>query len=460
MNSNELLEDELISLGKKIRQSPSVSHSVIEQLRDDFCVALPPNRSHKQASRIAKWAVSLSAIAAAVVFMLFQHTDTVAFAQVQKQLTSIRSATFCYALFPLADAAEYSEVSEVKAFVQADGRMRAEYEDGSFVVADRQAGKRMVVDSKKRIATMSRILINQDELNVIETLRSLPEHQRVIKIPTKKVNGVDCPGFLVDKPDLVLRVWVSPRSNLPVHVEFSISERVQVDVGMSAQKERVIARFSDIQFNVAMEDRRFDLTPPVDFVTIEDLEPKVDLTKIFPTTPNIEFLKGSGPITLGMTKAKAIELLGLPDREDVIAPPLPFSKVDDVDQVDDMPRPSKHARLVMLTEYHSLSYFNLGLRLDFEVQEGLVGISFSKQVQLSDGIDFPGLLPQGIGLGSSEQHVIDTYGRPSWVRGADKKMMWYEKLGLRIQLSQQREVIAIQLEKPGEKRYRFEWRMP
>jgi hypothetical protein len=177
---------------------------------------------------------------------------------------------------------------------------------------------------------------------------------------------------------------------------------------------------------------------------------------VFPTTPQIVPLQGMGPFRFGMTKSEAMQLLGRPDQEDISKPSFPFD--ENTSQVDDKPRPSKSARLIVLTEFHSLSYFSLGLRLDFEVSEGLVGLSCSKKLQLSDGVDFPGTLANGFGIGSSEQEVIATYGEPS--KGYSKSMLYYKDVGLMFVISDQHIVSTLQMDHGRERKLRFEWREP
>jgi outer membrane lipoprotein-sorting protein len=460
MNENSLLERELDQLGRTLRGAPSVASAVLARIREsgaeETVVELPPSGRTRTLAGIA---MSVASLAAVMAVMFFLRSDGIAFAQIQKRLTAIQTASFRYQTSAENRDETQKRTNDAQVKAHSDGRMRAELSDRSLIITNRRLGKRLETDENSQTATLSYVFENQDGANLLALLQSLPENISAQRIASKQINGEHCVGYLIDKSDLVLRVWVSPNSLLPVHAEYTPADKPRPSDQRDSDQSQFVTTFSDIRFGESFADDLFNLQPPANYVVSVIGKLPVPLSEIFATTPRIVPLEGIGPFKLGMTKSEATKLLGVPDRESVSKPALPPIG-EDTDQIDDQPRPSKTSRPVMLTEYHSLHYFDLGLRLDFEVREGLIGLMFDKKVRLAETAEFPGLLAEGIGLGSSEQQVIEAYGEPTSITGASKSILIFQNLGLLFQMSEQRTVAVIGIENGGEKKYRFEWREP
>lgn len=462
MNESNVLERELWELGEDLRREPSVAAAVLERIRvveSTDVLALPTARPMRTRT-LASIGMTLAALAAVVVVMFFFRTDQIAFAQIQSRLSAYRTATLRYTQSAFKQDANQTEISSVALLVSInadDGRIRVESPDGSLAITNGSMGKRLTTDVKNNSATLAYVYDTKEEYNLMTILQSMHLAANAQSISTRNIDGENCVGFRIDESESTLRVWVSPKTLLPVLAERTTQNVIGPSPGNSPEdKVTVVTTFMDMQFGVPLSESLFDLTPPPNFQLTEIGKPPTRLSEVFLTTPQIVPLQGIGPFKFGMTQREAMQLLGKPDREDISKPNIPID--ENTSQVDDMPRPTKNSRLIILTEFHSLAYFNLGLRLTFEASEGLVGLSFDKKIQLGEGVDFPGTLPNGLGLGSSEQEVISTYGEPS--KGYSKSMLYYKDVGLMFVLSDNRTVSTLQLDKGGEKRLRFEWREP
>ncbi len=431
----------------------------IQEIESTEVVTLPSVR-RTQTRTLASIALSLAAVAAVMALMFGFRTDGVAFAQMQKRIAEFQTASLRYQQSVFRQDENKTEISksEMRVLINTEGgRIRVEMPDGSLLITNRAIGKRLTTDLKNNTATLAHVYDNQEEHNLLAMLRSMHLAENAQSIATKIIDGETCIGFRVDEPESVLRVWVSPETLLPVHAERTIEnvDGPSPNNGVD-EKVKVVTTFTDIRFGVPLEDALFSLNPPPNFRLTETGKPPTSLSEVFPTTPQIVPLEGIGVLKFGMTQLEAMQLLGRPDREDISKPSIQID--ENTSQVDDKPRPSKDSRLVILTEFHTLSYFNLGLRLNFEVRDGLVGLLFHKKVTLEGGVEFPGTLADGLGLGSSEQEVIATYGEPS--KGYSKSMLYYEDFGLMFVMSEQRTVSSLSLDQGSERSLRFEWREP
>lgn len=460
MNENNLLERELIQLGEDLRREPSVASAVLAKINDIDTTAVLKIASARRTRTFAGIGISLAALAAVLVMMFFFRTDRIAFAQIQSRLSAYRTASLRYqnALFKQNEnETEISNAAMQVSINAEDGRTRIEMPDGSLIITNKSIGKRLTTDSKTNTATVAYVYDNKEEHNLLAMLQSMHMAANAQSIATRKFDGEDCVGFRIDETESVLRVWVSPQTLLPVHAERTTENVDGPPPGNPTEnKVKVVTTFTDIRFGVPLADALFELKPPSNYVLTEIGKPPASLSEVFPTTPQIVPLQGIGPFKFGMTQEDAIQLLGRPDQEDISKPNFPID--ENTSQVDDKPRPTKNSRLIILTEFHSLNYFNLGLRLDFEVSEGLVGMTFNKKVQLAEGVDFPGTLANGLGIGSPEREVLATHGEPS--KGYSKSMLYYKDVGLMFVMSDQRIASAIQLDHGGERKLRFEWREP
>lgn len=455
MNNSSLLERELVEIGVKLQNYPSIAPTIMERIRELPSTSVVEMRSNRRQRIWSVAAASLSAVAALVTLMLFLRTGSIAFAQVQQKVAAFRTATFRYEERIVKDK---TITKRAHVSVVSDGRFRADIEDGLSIVSNRRKGKRLATNSKDRTATISYVTLDGSERNLLEILQGIHVNERKQPIAARTINGEECVGFRIDRPDSIVRVWVSPESILPVYVEFSADSRASGVLSESANENvQITVSFSEIQFGADIADDLFSLQPPEGYAVTEVGQPPASYLETFGASPRLIAKEGVGPIKLGMAESEVLRILGPADNESKSIPPAPSTDAKTV-EVDGLVRPSAEHELVVLTEYHSLYYDSLGLRIDFEVHDGLVGIFFDKQVKLGDEADFPGALVEGIGLGASESEVISAYGTPSTIYGEGKSILRYQELGLVFQLTEQKTVRVIGIENPGEKKYRLEWR--
>ena len=456
MNESNTVETELSHLGEVLRGEPSVAASVVARLQAMGSTQVVELPSTKRKRTFAGIAMSLATVAAVIALMFVFRADGVAFAQIQKRIAAFQTASLRYQQSVFKQDENETEISkaEMRVSMNTDGgRTRVEMPDGSLDITNKSNGKRLFTDNKNQTATLAYVYDNREEYNLLAMLQSMHLAANAQNIAARNFDGETCEGFRIDEPESVLRVWVSPKTMLPVHAERTIEN---VDGVEPSGKVRVVTTFTDIRFGVPLADDLFSLNPPTNYVLTEIGKPPASISEVFPTTPQIKPLEGVGPLKFGMTQLEAMQLLGRPDQEDISKPQFNFD--ENTSQVDDKPRPTKDSRLVILTEFHALTYFSLGLRLNFEVHEGLVGFSFNKNVQIAEGVEFPGMLANGIRIGSSEQDVIKAFGEHS--KGYSNSMFYYKDQGLMFVMSDQHIVSTLQMDLGSERRLRFEWREP
>lgn len=463
MNENDLLERDLRQLGDQLRRDRSLASTVAARLRDHHSTPVVEVSSKARTRTIAGLTLSLASMAAILAIVVVFRPNIIAFAQIQEQLTAIKTVSLRYQQSILSQDGDEAPLSsvEMRIFIRSDGRMRIESSDGSVITTNRGENKRLTIDPKNQSATVAYVYEREDPFDLLSTLRALHISKSAQRISERTIDGQVCVGFRIDELESVLRVWVSPQTLLPVFAQRT-TENLSAPPGEDkVDKVKVVARFADLRFDEPLADELFSVQPPPDYRLIEIGKPPAKLSKVFSTTPQIVPRVGIGPLKFGMSQAAAMQLLGSPDKVDVHSPTVPID--DDTSQIDDIPRP-KNARLVILTQFHILSYQSLGLSLTFEVHEGLKGIACRRRVQVENGIEFPGTTAEGIGIGSPVEEVLIAYSQPdnhtqSQPTDLSSQVLYYQKAGYTFALTKEQTVELIGIDDGKENSLRFEWRI-
>ncbi len=194
-------------------------------------------------------AILLFAIIAGFVYQ-FGFNSHLAFAQVVEKV--IQSRTLTYKVTTLREG---KTVHVQKTYIR-EPYMRGEDSDGSFMVADFEKGRAVVLEPKEKLASWGDISVEQRHLNIIDTFRNIlnkPEYSYK-EIGRRQIDGIDALGFEVHRMEDVKKdfvVWVNPATKLPVQIIYK-----------SAYVDQVEFMYSDIVFDLDLDLSLFNMTVP------------------------------------------------------------------------------------------------------------------------------------------------------------------------------------------------------
>lgn len=483
MNDHELLEQELNSLGDELRTPPSIAEAVMRRIARDAhdgtrpeasLVSLTdqtidhesprpanPTRARLRPRLFTSMTAAVAVLAATVLAVLFLRTDSIAFAQVRERLAAVRTATCMWThsvVTRLPDGRTSPVEIRRRLLVRTDGRLRVEGPEGLATVTSPDDFVTLELDPSNRTATRRYLYEIENRQDIVAVLRSLPQSVKAVKIATKEIGGIQCPGFRIEESASTLLVWVDPKTGLPVRADRSYAKAIN-----EADRDvvSVTERYDDMRFDEPLADELFSVTPPDEYVVTTVGTPPANRQELFSMplvlTPNV----GVGPLKFGTSRAEILRLLGKPDSEDVRIPIVPIT--DKTSNVDGKERPPG-ASLVVLTKLHTLNYWGMGLTLTLEAEEGLRGIQCWGQDSVgAAGRTFRGATDKGIRIGSSAEDVRAAYGEPD-ENPADSNQkngsLKYHELHLVFGMTEKQTVRFINLSTPYEYRLRFEWRVP
>ncbi len=419
----------------------------------------------------SRWVRGLGTVAAsaavvavfAVVISTVMQSGSVALAQVQERLSSVRTASLRmqHTLVVTYDNGETTtQRSDRRVFIRHDGRVRIELPEGRLSVSSEPDFKLLDVDPVAKTAKLTYLYALNQKRDIITTLRSLHQNQVAQAIDARKIDGRSCPGFRIEEQYATLLVWVDSATRLPVQAErlFPVLNEVPPTNGgpIRRGKTQITETYADMKFDEPLPDKLFDVSPPSGYALTTVGTPPADRRELFAQPLVLTPLKGAGPLRFGMPEAEVFQLLGNPDKTEVRRPTVPIT--DDTHRVGDQPRPPG-GQLVVLTELHFLEFKSLGLRLTTEVKDGLTGIMCLGQELAGASVqDFKGSTDKGIRVRSPEADVRKAYGEPD--KHVSTDILVYGKLGLQFQVTEDRAVRSISASDGIERQLRFEWRVP
>jgi len=335
-----------------------------------------------------RWRISVALrIAASVLFLaggtvlllgwIWSSGTTPAFAEVQAKVRGTRTVTFTQAI-----RVNDGPIRKTRVFIQAPGLMRDEHEDGSISILDSEKHRSLALDPKKKKAALFLGLNDMiDARNIHDLIRNAA--QDVLEnLPEQTIDGKKAIGYRVrlalGDHKMEARVWVDPKTLLPVRIEQSEKDQAGREAGQWV--------LMDFAFDVPLDAALFRMTPPEGYTLISRGSatplppPPRDADKLAPTvTPGV----GIGPARFGMSKEEVIKVLGPPDS----IPP--------------------EGRGIMLT------YFSRGFQVDVTPKRGLVIIHCVTQKFFFTKVnDFRGKTKEGIAMGASEKMIEQAYGKP------------------------------------------------
>jgi len=256
--------------------------------------------------------------------------------------------------------------------------------------------------------------VARDLYTVIREVAENPIEQ----LGTKQIDGrtlIGYVGSLKEKqPNGVgttrpVRVWVDPKTKLPVRLEF-----------VDSIKNQVVGALFDLRFDEPIDDALFAMTVPDGFRVNDNRQrvipkrnppPTAELARRLVLHPGV----GIADVKVGDPASKLVALLGEPEMKEGYG-------VDGKEQ-----------------EY---KYLSLGLRIDFgweNVPEDWSKLKIEDQrlrkifadsdVTGSPPQDFAGATDRGVRIGTARKEVEAIYGKPAWenMNNGD-----YRKLGMAV----------------------------
>lgn len=480
MNEHNVLEQELNSLGRELREAPSIVPVVLRRIAAGRLLdtnsgmsgpeqqSWPVDRAPGTSSGVfppsamrRRVFISVGATAAALACIasaLIPRTGGVAFADVREQLAKIRTASLTFtrlASVRNADGEAESQSSRQRLFVRSDGCVRTEGPGKNVSIFSPDDFVRLELDPERQTATVRYTYSIENKRDVVTTLRTLHGSAVARSIPSREVEGVSCPGFQIEENDSTLLVWIDPQTRLPKRAERSFTKAI---AEMNGELRKLVETYEDMQFDEPLPDELFALTPPAGFAVTTIGVPPADRKEIFRSplvaTPNV----GVGPLKFGMAREEVVRRLGKPDAEEIVTPRVPVSKR--TSNIDGIERPAG-AVLTVLTKLHTLQYNALGLRLTVEAEEGLRGIQcFGQETLGPQARTFTGATDKGIRIGSPREAVAKAYGEPEESSSTRGSIWKYEALHLEFSFSSEGTVRTISLSEADQHPLRFRWSAP
>ncbi len=248
-------------------------------------------------TKLAAAAVIIIAVLAGIHFFGDSINMTgSAYAEVVERLQNARTLTYTV---ESNSGVEYIPSITMEIAFKEPGYMRMTAPGGFVSIIDSIQGKGLtILPPKKQFIEMEISNLQNDpaqqNINVIEKLRSLPERADE-QLGTSEIDGREVQGFRITEEGLINTVWIDIQTRELVLVEMEFLNAP----GMSGT-------MSDFRFDVELDDSLFNLTPPDGYTR---LEIQVDTDEVSEENL-IEFLRlwttwvkdGRFPPTLDPTK--------------------------------------------------------------------------------------------------------------------------------------------------------------
>ena len=371
--------------------------------------SLSPRRKplFSQANKLALICVVLVAILAA--YTLSDGRRQLAFAEVAEKVQKSQSLSFKCKSVP-ADPDD-----DMRILILPDGRMRNE-NSKIYSIQDLKGGKMITVFKERKMAEVyegySPPVHLPADFNVYEMIKNIRK-DAVRNLPDEKIDGrktivfrAEIKGIPLPEKGMVWKVWVDPKTELPVRMEFT---------AVDEHGKPVSYAMYDIEFDRPFDPALFSFVPPAGYKVqtsgvVPELPDKADLR-----APQIIPGVGLGPIRFGMSREKIESLLGKPDGYEA--------------------------------DKTYLLYYSRGYVLTVSHRSGLKTINCVSQMLSMERVrDFAGKTAEGIGIGSSLKDVEKVFGKPDRDEGVNamNKLLIYDKLGLEVRFIEDK-VISIDL---------------
>ncbi len=211
-------------------------------------------------TKLAAAAVIIIAVLAGIHF--FGDSVNIAgsaYAEVVERLQNARTLTYTV---ESNSGIEYMPSITMEIAFKEPGYMRMSTPNGYVSIIDSIQGKGLtILPPKKQFIEMEISNLQNDpaqqNINVIEKLRSLPERADE-QLGTREIDGREVQGFRITEEGLIKTVWIDIQTRDLVLVEMEFLNAP----GMSGT-------MSNFQFDVVLDDSLFNLTPPDGYTRLD-----------------------------------------------------------------------------------------------------------------------------------------------------------------------------------------------
>lgn len=173
-------------------------------------------------SPVTRIAAATLTIAAILFVYSFSGSESIAFADVARNIQNARTLTYQSVITP-AD----QEPQVLKTMILESHLMRVELPDGSIWITDHGQGKTLLLDSKRRQAVMSSTPQNTVDLyDMFRNFRNLPGFT-VRHFGRDTIDGTQAIGFRLTKEDDAneIIVWADPQTSHPIRIEQTMKDK-------------------------------------------------------------------------------------------------------------------------------------------------------------------------------------------------------------------------------------------
>ena len=371
----------------------------LERTRAALLADPKPSSSFWSVRTMTRYAAAVATIAAAALLALWLANPfgpgSLAFADVQKKVEQTKSVTMTF-----SGTGGDGEPVTGAAYALADGRMRMDDPDGSYNVIDLKRERSLAVDPAKKEAVLIKGYHDRGPADVYQLLRDIRKNE-VKKLPAEQVKGQATEVFMakvkMGEVQQELKVWVEPKSQLPVRLEIADKDKTGRERKMTI----------DVKFDQPLDEKLFSTEPPAGYtLRTEGVDgPPAERVEDDKTVkPEAKPKVGIGPVTFGMNKEQVIEKLGKPDK---------------IDQ-----------------KGLALDYLSRGYSILVSPKRGAMMITCYTQATFIVKVkDFAGKTTEGIGMGAKAADIITAYGAPDHKETDEQTIrLSYPKLGLEFTL--------------------------
>lgn len=209
-------------------------------------------------------AASVAAAIGVAAWMLLSGPAAVAsesFADVVQQVRDARTVSYTKT-FHRGQAAPYQAV------VQAtnSGRVRTTGPEGKVQILDYQAGKTLILGSKRKTATIREFPSTSKHYDPVVGLRDLHETDATF-VGRQQLAGKPANVFRIERDDQITTIWADRRTDLPIRLR--IVQRGQTPPTPGQEDVLIIGNFV---WNVVLPDSLFSLEFPPGYVSRDEYD--------------------------------------------------------------------------------------------------------------------------------------------------------------------------------------------
>ncbi|ALS98894.1 hypothetical protein [Lacimicrobium alkaliphilum] len=235
------------------QEIPLKSESWLNRLKQRLGTVLP--------ARYLAWTGS-AAICTLVFGLMFSTAQTPAFAAVVEKLQQISSMSYSGVM-----SSNGLQIMDLQVYYQAPDKVRIEntplagQQQAAPVIniLDVSLGKGLILMPGPKMATPFSFTPNQQSMQSVEDdplywFEAIKNHQgEVTRLSAQMVNDTEAVGYQIIEQNILITLWASVKTSLPVKVEVSMPG--------TGENQGVFHLEADLEFNRQLDPQLFSLTP-------------------------------------------------------------------------------------------------------------------------------------------------------------------------------------------------------